>query len=80
MDFFTELLVKAIEKGKIEVTFPELKPVNPVDLVEMKSYMLLCRIRDIVYDGSLSEHEIYAMIEDILCTQEIADSPAPGGK
>ena len=48
MELFTELLINALENGKIEVTFPDLK-LDPAEIVELQSYAALRKIKKILH-------------------------------
>ena len=73
MELFAELLVKALENGKVEVTFPDLK-LDPIELVEMRSYAALCKIKEIIQDPNLDDPECFTKIEEIICTLEFMGS------
>ena len=73
MELFNELLVKALENGKIEVTFPDLK-LPPEEIVEMKSYAALCKIKAIIEDNTLEDPECFQKIEAIVSLLEFLGS------
>lgn len=73
MELFTELLVKALENGRMEVTFPDMK-LDPAELVELRSYAALCRIKSIVADDTLDDPECFKKIEEIVSTLEFLGS------
>lgn len=73
MELFTEILVKALENGRIEVTFPDLN-LDPKELVDLKSYAALCRIKRIVEDESLDDPSCFRKIEEIVQTLEFLGS------
>ena len=73
MELFTELLIKALENGKIEVTFPDMK-LNAAELVESRCYAALCRIKSIVEDDTLDDPACFKKIEEIVRTLEFLGS------
>jgi len=73
MDLFIEMLVKALEYGRIEVRFPDLI-LDPAELVEMRSYIALCKIKSIIEDDSLDDPECFKKIEEIIQLLEFLGS------
>lgn len=73
MDLFKDVLIKALENEKIEVTFPGLT-VDAADLVEMRSYAALCKIKEIVDDERLDDQACFHRIEEILLALEFLGS------
>lgn len=73
MELFTELLVKALEGERMEVTFPNMK-LDPAELVELKSYAALCRIKSIIEDDTLDDPACFKKIEEIVSTLEFLGS------
>ena len=67
MELFTELLINALENGKIEVTFPDLK-LDPAEIVELQSYAALLE------DHTLDDPECFKKIEKIVQTLELLGS------
>ena len=70
MELFTELLINALENGKIEVTFPDLK-LDPAEIVELQSYAALRKIKKILEDH---DPECFKKIEKIVQTLELLGS------
>ena len=73
MELFAELLIKALENERVEVTFPDLK-LDPEEIVEMKSYAALCKIKSIIEDDTLDDPECFRKIEEIVATLEFLGS------
>lgn len=73
MELFTELLINALENGKIEVTFPDLK-LDPAEIVELQSYAALRKIKKILEDYTLDDPECFKKIEKIVQTLELLGS------
>lgn len=73
MDLFKEILIKALEYEKIEVTFPDMK-VTPEELAEMKCYAALRKIKQIIDDESLDDADCCQKIEAIIQTLEFIGS------
>ena len=74
-DFYRDLLAKLMESGRVEVIFPDME-LLPEELVEMKCYSLLLKIRDIIHDESLDDPECYQKIEEII---RIFEATGSGG-
>ena len=77
MKLFAELLVKALENERVEVTFPDLK-LAPEEIVEIKSYAALCKIKSIIEDDTLDDPECFKKIEEIVSTLEFLGSDGGG--
>ena len=73
MKLFAELLVKALENERVEVTFPDMK-LPPEEIVEIKSYAALCKIKSIIEDDTLDDPECFKKIEEIVSTLEFLGS------
>lgn len=73
MDFLREILIKALENQRIEISCPELT-VDAADLVEMRSYAALCKIKEIVDDECLDDQACFHRIEEILLVLEFLGS------
>lgn len=73
MDFLREILIKALENQRIEISCPELT-VDAADLVEMRSYAALCKIKEIVDDERLDDQACFHRIEEILLALEFLGS------
>lgn len=67
MDLYKEILIHALEQGKVEVKFPQ---ISISELTEGICYMALQRIKDIVHDESLDDEECFMKIEEIICVLE----------
>lgn len=73
MDLYREILIKALENEKIEVAFPDMKAA-PEEVVEMKCYAALRRIRAIIRDDSLEDGDCFRKIEEIIEALETVGS------
>ena len=73
MELFAELLIKALENGRIEVSCPDLK-LDPKEIVEIKSYAALCKIKKIIEDDTLDDPACFKVIEEIVSTLEFLGS------
>lgn len=73
MELFQKIMVKALENEKIEVTFPDLA-LSPAELVELKSYAALCKIKSIIEDSTLTDPECFRKIEEIIGVLEFLGS------
>ena len=69
MDLYKEILVHALTKGKVEITFPDLH-MDTEQIVEGVCYRALMRIKEILSDGYLDDAECFEKIEEIVCTFE----------
>lgn len=69
MDLYKEILIHALENGKMEISFPTLHLDVP-QIVEGVCYRTLMQIREILDDGYLDDAECFAKIEEIVCTFE----------
>ena len=69
MEIYSEILAKALENGKIEVTFPGMT-IEPKDIVEGKCYAALCKIKSVMDDPGLDDPECFQKIEAIVRTLE----------
>ena len=67
MDLYKEILIHALEQGKVEVTFPK---INIAEITDSICYIALQRIKDIVHDKSLDDEECFMKIEEIICIYE----------
>ncbi|MCL2702582.1 MAG: hypothetical protein FWE91_03120 [Defluviitaleaceae bacterium] len=66
MDLFKEILVEILMKENINIIFPNLK-YNMTDIVEMKAYKTLQKIKNIIENDGFSDFEC---IEEIVCVFE----------
>lgn len=69
MTLYEELLWGCLRDLPVQVTFPNLT-VNPNDLVEMKSFLAIERIRDILEKEGLTDQERTMQIRYIIYTLE----------
>ena len=70
MSFHTELLSKLLENEKMIVSFPDLR-ISAKDLLEMRCYQTLDKIKNVLEDESLTDFEC---VEAIVCLLEDAGS------
>ena len=77
MELFSEILVKALENDKIEVAFPGLK-LPPEEIVEMRCYPALKKIKRIIEDQTLEDPECFYKIEEFVNTLEFLGSGGGG--
>lgn len=69
MELFKEIIIKYLEKEKINVIFPNLK-ISVSEIVEMECYKALQKIKTIIENDSLSDVECFEKIEEIVCIFE----------
>lgn len=69
MELYKELLAKILENEEVQIVFPNLK-IDAADLVELKCYQALRKIKAIIEDDSLTDSECYLKIEAIVCLLE----------
>ena len=67
MDLYKEILIHALEQGKVEVTFPKM---SISEITEEICYMALQKIKDIIHDENLDDEECFIKIEKIICVLE----------
>ena len=67
MDLYKEILIHALECGKVKVIFPKM---SISEITEGICYMALQRIKDIVHDENLDDEECFMKIEEIICVLE----------
>ncbi len=67
MDLYKEILIHALERGKVEVTFPKM---NISEITEGVCYIALQRIKEIVHDESLNDEGCFMKVEEIICILE----------
>ena len=65
MEFAVELLSKLLERRQSAVSFPGLA-LTAQDLLESASYQVLCQIRGILQDDTLSDPECFQKNEAIV--------------
>ena len=69
MTLYEEILWGCLRDIPVRVTFPNLT-VNPSDLVEMKSFLAIERIRDILEQEELTDQECAMQIRYVIYTLE----------
>ena len=69
MTLYEEILWGCLRDIPVQVTFPNLT-VNPSDLVEMKSFLAIERIRDILEQEELTDQEGAMQIRYVIYTLE----------
>ena len=69
MTLYEEILWGCLRDIAVQVTFPNLT-VNPSDLVEMKSFLAIERIRDILEQEELTDQERAMQIRYVIYTLE----------
>ena len=69
MTLYEEILWGYLRDIPVQVTFPNLT-VNPSDLVEMKSFLAIERIRDILEQEKLTDQECAMQIRYVIYTLE----------
>ena len=69
MTLYEEILWGCLRDIPVQVTFPNLT-VNPSDLVEMKSFLAIDRIRDILEQEELTDQECAMQIRYVIYTLE----------
>ena len=69
MTLYEEILWGCLRDIPVQVTFPNLT-VNPSDLVEMKSFLAIERIRDILEQEELTDQECAMQIRYVIYTRE----------
>ncbi len=69
MDFLEDLLVSAIQKGRVRIGV-RARMNKIARLVEKESVQALYRIKKILEDNSLNDAECFAKIEEIVCVFE----------
>ena len=69
MELYQEILTHILSKSEIRVRFSDFH-IDANELVEQTCYKLLCRIREVIRDDSLSDTECFEQIERIVCLFE----------
>ena len=67
MELYKEILAYALTSGQITITFPDM---DPAQIVEGTCYQALQKIKAIIEDDSLEDHECFMKIEEIVCVLE----------
>lgn len=73
MKLFKEILIKALENAKMEVSFSDFITCAS-EVVELESYNALCKIKKIIEDESLDDPECFHRIEAIVSELEALGS------
>ena len=66
MEFYESILCEAIVKEVL----PSLR-INPAELVEMKCYQAIVRIREILADDALDDAACFRRVEELVSELEI---------
>ena len=69
MTLYEEILWGCLRDIPVQVTFPNLT-VNPSDLVEMRSFLAIERIRDILEQEELTDQDCAMQIRYVIYTLE----------
>lgn len=77
MDLYKEILVYALAKEPLTITFPTMD-INASEIVERECYKALKRIKEILGDGALDDAECFEKIEEIVCVFERMGSSGDG--
>lgn len=73
MKLFQDILKEILMEEEVQVVFPNLK-MSPSELVEMRCYMALRKIKKILEDDTLDDKECFAKIEEIVHIFEVMGS------
>ena len=65
MELYKEILISALSGEHITVSIPALQ-INAKQLIELKSYQALQKIKAIIQDDSLDDPECFLRIEEII--------------
>lgn len=71
--FFTELLIGVLKKGEMVVAFPNMK-LDPAELVELRCFTALSKIKRIIENDTLDDPECFRKIEEIVSVLEFLGS------
>ena len=74
MNLYQEILCNLLQNEQIEVNFLNIPAM--VNLVELKCYEALRKIKEILEDDTLSDKECFLKIEEIVCILEELGSDA----
>lgn len=64
MYLYQEVLIKALEKGKITVEFG--KDINVREIINIQCYKILDQIREVIKDEKISDKDCFEKIEEII--------------
>ncbi|MCI5679418.1 MAG: hypothetical protein MR278_05495 [Bacteroidales bacterium] len=73
MKLFQDILKEILMEEEVQVVFQNLK-MSPSELVEMRCYMALRKIKKILEDDTLDDKECFAKIEEIVHIFEVMGS------
>ena len=65
MELYKEILAGVLAHQEIQINFPNLQ-ITPTEIVELKSYQALQKIKAVITDDSLSDSECLMKIEEII--------------
>ena len=74
MNLYQEILCELLKSETVEVNFPNIPAT--VNMVELKCYQALQKIKVILEDDTLSDKECFGKIEEIVCVLEDLGSDA----
>ncbi len=74
MNLYQEILCNLLQNEQIEVNFPNIPAM--VNMVELKCYQALQKIKSILEDDTLLDKECFCKIEEIVCALEELGSGA----
>ena len=69
MDLNKEILIKLLEKETLNIKFENFTH-NPTEIVELKCYDALKKIKAILENDSFNDIECFNKIEEIICVFE----------
>ena len=69
MELYKEILAGVLAHQEIQINFPNLQ-ITPTEIVELKSYQVLQKIKAVITDDSLTDSECFMKIEEIICVFE----------
>ena len=68
MNLYQEILCELLKSETIDINFPNIPAM--VNLVELKCYEALRKIKEILVDDALSDKECFGKIEEIITVLE----------
>jgi len=74
MNLYQEILCNLLKSETLEINFPNIPAM--ANLVELKCYEALRKIKEILEDDTLSDKECFWKIEEIVCVLEELGSDA----
>ena len=69
MDLWKEILIRSLQSEKTDIEFTNFN-INAREIVEMRCYLALQKIKAIIDDDSLLDKECFKQIEEIVCVLE----------